>query len=407
MSFYKSMSALTRDFLVIPLHFSKIWLSSAVGDNMVVIKSINEKVWNVNFSKNNGTFAFTEGWSKVVCDLCLSDGCILLFKQVNPYNYILTPFFKETPYPLCDPGISLFLSISSLPNRNYIESFCHVFNDQSVNTLLLPTFVVKNTIGVGKLRRPMKVHLNSWDSLDVFVEKDSDSKCYFFTNGWNNIVQHLGVRTQNLVVLRYIFDYNFQLTLFDVNGSEVVIPRVALKFNSDTGFPSSTPVVKNVDDFHHDDDIKSEVDPEVDVLFEPSDSDESVVGSSDSDLSDDEDFDDDDFEDSTSESDDDKKDPDYQPLEFEWEYHPRHFRLNSKVASLARVDVSGKMTVQNLAGVDTVVTFRPEKHGRGFRYVANAWRTKFTKPNGINAPHRCTFVYSPDADKLILKKVSK
>ncbi|KAJ0453816.1 hypothetical protein HanIR_Chr15g0733371 [Helianthus annuus] len=65
------------------------------------------------------------------------------------------------------------------------------------------------------------------------------------------------------------------------------------------------------------------------------------------------------------------------------------------------------MTVQNLAGVDTVVTFRPEKHGVGFRYVANAWRTKFTKPNGINAPHRCTFLYSPDADKLILKKVSK
>ncbi|KAJ0490677.1 putative transcription factor B3-Domain family [Helianthus annuus] len=162
MSFYKSMSALTREFLVIPVQFSKIWLSSAVDDNMVVIKSINEKVWNVNFSKNNGTFAFTEGWSKVVADLCLSDGCILLFKQVNPYNYILTPFFKETPYPLCDPGITLFLSISSLPNRKYIESFCHVFNDQSVNTLLLPTYVVKNTSGVGKLRRPMKVHLNPW-----------------------------------------------------------------------------------------------------------------------------------------------------------------------------------------------------------------------------------------------------
>ncbi|KAJ0494968.1 putative transcription factor B3-Domain family [Helianthus annuus] len=405
MSFYKSMSALTREFLVIPVQFSKIWLSSAVDDNMVVIKSINEKVWNVNFSKNNGTFAFTEGWSKVVADLCLSDGCILLFKQVNPYNYILTPFFKETPYPLCDPGITLFLSISSLPNRKYIESFCHVFNDQSVNTLLLPTYVVKNTSGVGKLRRPMKVHLNPWDSLDVFVEKDSDSKCYFFTDSWNNIVQHLGVRTQYLVVLRYVFDYNFQLTLFDVNGSEVVMPRFGLQFNSDPGFPTSTHLVNNVDDVHHDDDINSDLDPEVAALFEPSDSDESVVGSSDSDVSIDDDFDDDDVEDSTGESDDEKKDPDYQPLEFEWEYHPRHFRLNSKVASMAHVDVSRKMTVQNLAGVHTVV--RPEKHGGGFRYVANAWRTKFTKPNGTNAPHRCTFVYSPDVDKLILKKVSK
>ncbi|KAF5776866.1 hypothetical protein HanXRQr2_Chr12g0529021 [Helianthus annuus] len=215
----------------------------------------------------------------------------------------------------------------------------------------------------------------------------------FFTDGWNNIVQHLGVRTQYLVVLRYIFDYNFQLTLFD--------------FNSDPGFPSSTHLVNNVDDVHHDDDINSDLDPEVAALFEPSDSDESVVGSSDSDVSIDDDFDDDDVEDSTGESDDEKKDPDDQPLEFEWEYHPCHFRLNSKVASMARVDVSRKMTVQNLAGVDIVVTFRPEKHGGGFRYVANAWRTKFTKPNGINAPHRCIFVYSPGADKLILKKVSK
>ncbi|KAJ0698783.1 putative transcription factor B3-Domain family [Helianthus annuus] len=138
------MSALTKEFLVILVQFSKIWLSSACGDNNVVIKSINEKVWNVNFSKNNGNFSFTEGWSKAVSELCLSDGCLLLFKQVNPYNYILTPFFKETPYPLCDPGISLFLSISSLPNRKYIESFCHVFNDQSFNTLVwLTHFLVQ------------------------------------------------------------------------------------------------------------------------------------------------------------------------------------------------------------------------------------------------------------------------
>ncbi|KAJ0783856.1 putative transcription factor B3-Domain family [Helianthus annuus] len=258
MSFYKSMSALTREFL-----FSKIWLSSTVGDNIVVIKSINEKVWNVNFSKNNGTFAFTEGWSKVVADLCLSEGYILLFKQVNPYNYILTPFFKETPYPLCDPGITLFISISSLPNRKYIESFCHVFNDQSVNTLV----------------------------------------------------------------------------------------------NSDPDLRTSTHLVNNVDDVHHDVDMNSDLDPEVAALFEPSDSDEAVVGSSDSDVSIDDDFDDDDVEDSTGDSDDGKKDPDYQPVEFKWDYHPRHFRLNSKVASMARVDISRKMTIQNLAGVDTVVTF--------------------------------------------------
>ncbi|KAF5761386.1 putative transcription factor B3-Domain family [Helianthus annuus] len=298
---------------VIPLQFCKLWLSNAGGDNIVVIKCINEKEWNVKFSKNNGAFAFMEGWSKVVADLSLTEGYILLFRQLNPFNYLLTPFFKKTPYPCCDPELSLFTSISSLPNIDFIESFCRVFNDQCFDTLLLPTYVVKKTIGVGKLRRPMKVHVNAWDSLDVTVEKDPVSKCYFFTNGWNNIVQHIGVRIEFVV-------------------------------NSNSNIRNAAPLVNNVDADEDKVNINADLDPE---------------------------------------------------------------RLNTKVASMARVDVSRKMTIQNLAGVDTVVTFRPEKHGGGFRYVANGWRTNFTKPNGINAPQRCTFVYSPDADKLISKKVSK
>ncbi|KAJ0872412.1 hypothetical protein HanRHA438_Chr11g0523401 [Helianthus annuus] len=253
----------------------------------------------------------------------------------------------------------------------------------------------------------MKVLVNARDSLDVTVEKDLVSKCYFFTNGWNSIVQHIGVRTEFVVVLRYLFDYNFQLTLFDVNGTDVSIPRIGLQVNSNSNIRNAAPLVNNVDAVEDEVDMNSDLDPEVATLFEPSDSDESVLCSSDSDLSMDNEFDENDVEDSSGPSDDDKQDPDYEPLEFEWDYHPRHFRLNTKVASMARVDVSRKMTIQNLAGVDTVVTFRPEKHGGGFRYVANGWRTNFTKPNGINAPQRCTFVYSPYSDKLILKKVSK
>ncbi|KAM0014482.1 putative transcription factor B3-Domain family [Helianthus debilis subsp. tardiflorus] len=360
---------------VVPVQFSKIWLSSTVGDNIVVIKCINEKVWNVNFSKNNGTFAFTEGWSKVVADLSLSEGCILVFRKINPYNYLLTPFFKEIPYPRCDLNISLLTSISSLPNRKYIEAFCHVFNDQTLNTLILPTYFVKNTIGLCKLRRSMKVHLNSWDSLDVSVEKDPDSKCYFFTDGWNNIVKHLGVR------------------------SECV--------NSDSDLRNATPLVNTVDDVEDNVDMNSGLHPEVASLFEPSDSDEPEVGSSDSDVSIDDDIDEDDDEDSSGDSDDDKQDLNYHPVEFVWEYHPRNFRLNSKVARMSRIDVSLKITIQNLVGVNSVVTFRPGKHGGGYRYVANGWRTNFMKPNGIQAPQKCTFVYSPDAGKLILKKVLK
>ncbi|KAM0059409.1 putative transcription factor B3-Domain family [Helianthus debilis subsp. tardiflorus] len=242
---------------VIPLQFSKLWLSNAGGNNIVVIKCINEKDWNVKFSKNNGAFAFTEGWSKVVADLSLTEGCILLFRQLNPFNYLLTPFFKETPYPCCDPKLSLFTSISSLPNRKYIESFCHVFNDQCFDTLL---------------------------------------------------------------------------ALFDVNGSDVSIPRIGLQVNSNSDIRNAAPLVNNVDAVEDEVDMNSDFDPE---------------------------FDEDDVEDSSGPSDDDKRDPDYEPC------------LNTKVASMARVDVSRKMTIQNLVGVDTVVTFRPEKHGGGFRYVAN------------------------------------
>ncbi|MFS7966050.1 hypothetical protein Hanom_Chr09g00769341 [Helianthus anomalus] len=66
-----------------------------------------------------------------------------------------------------------------------------------------------------------------------------------------------------------------------------------------------------------------------------------------------------------------------------------------------------EMCVQNLAGVDTMISFRADKHGGGFRYEALEWRTKFTKPNGINPPAKCTFVYCPVQNKLILKNVVK
>ncbi|MFS7996090.1 hypothetical protein Hanom_Chr12g01125731 [Helianthus anomalus] len=64
-----------------------------------------------------------------------------------------------------------------------------------------------------------------------------------------------------------------------------------------------------------------------------------------------------------------------------------------------------EMCVQNLAREDMMISFRAEAHGSGFRYEALQWRTKFTKPNGINHPSKCTFVYCQVQNKLILKKV--
>ncbi|KAJ0561124.1 hypothetical protein HanHA300_Chr06g0219311 [Helianthus annuus] len=92
-----------------------------------------------------------------------------------------------------------------------------------------------------------------------------------------------------------------------------------------------------------------------------------------------------------SDSNEDKKvDPDYHPIEFQW-----------------KIDMTMEMCVQNLAGVDTMISFRAEKHGGGFLYEALEWRTKFTKPNGINHPAKCTFVYCQLQNKLILKNVVK
>ncbi|KAJ0753070.1 hypothetical protein HanPI659440_Chr09g0331631 [Helianthus annuus] len=108
-------------------------------------------------------------------------------------------------------------------------------------------------------------------------------------------------------------------------------------------------------------------------------------------------FDDEDDEDSGGSSDDAKDDPDY---------HPVQFRLNARVAEMSRIAMSLKLTIQNLHGVDTVIDFRPEKHGRYFRYAASQWRKKLLIPNYIKAPQKCTFVYEPNVCKLILKKVS-
>ncbi|MFS8032255.1 hypothetical protein Hanom_Chr17g01555451 [Helianthus anomalus] len=45
MAFYKFVSTLTLETLVIPARFSKKWLSSAIGGNTTIIKCINGMLW--------------------------------------------------------------------------------------------------------------------------------------------------------------------------------------------------------------------------------------------------------------------------------------------------------------------------------------------------------------------------
>ncbi|MFS8019156.1 hypothetical protein Hanom_Chr15g01400541 [Helianthus anomalus] len=102
---------------------------------------------------------------------------VLVFRKIEAYTFLLTPFMKVTPYPRCEQKFVMFTSTSSF---------------------LLPTNFVENTIGVSKQRGTMKVYVNSWNWFDVFIEKDSLSKCYFFTHGWK-IIRHLGLSNEFLV----------------------------------------------------------------------------------------------------------------------------------------------------------------------------------------------------------------
>ncbi|MFS8031865.1 putative transcription factor B3-Domain family [Helianthus anomalus] len=85
------------------------------------------------------------------------------------------------------------------------------------------------TIGVSKLKEAMKVYINAWNWFDVFIEKDRISKCYFFGDGWKKVVGFLGFDEKCVVAIRYLFYYNFHLTLFDVNRCDVLVPKAAIE----------------------------------------------------------------------------------------------------------------------------------------------------------------------------------
>ncbi|KAF5765175.1 hypothetical protein HanRHA438_Chr15g0712851 [Helianthus annuus] len=240
-----------------------------------------------------------KGWEKVVADLSLSEGTVLVFRKIEAYTFLLTSFMKVAPYPHCEQKFVMFTSISSFVDKKYIESFCHFVNDHIVERLL---------------RGAMKVYVNAWNWFDVFIEKDSLSKCYFYGDGWKKVVGFLGLNEKCVVGIRYLFYYNFLLTVFDVNRCKVLVPKAAMENTAGgvdkyAGQPSNaTSVVVELPDNQRD------FDDESDSMDEDSDYDDSGDGSSGSDISMDDFFYDEDDEDSGGSSDDAKDDPDYHPV---------------------------------------------------------------------------------------------
>ncbi|MFS8019164.1 putative DNA-binding pseudobarrel domain superfamily [Helianthus anomalus] len=95
---------------------------------------------------------------------------------------------KVTPYPRCEQKFVMLTSISTFVEKNIL----------SLSVILLMIIQLK-------VWGTMKVFVNSWNWFDVSIEKDSLSKCYFFTHGWKKIVRHLGLNNECVVVIRYLF----------------------------------------------------------------------------------------------------------------------------------------------------------------------------------------------------------
>ncbi|KAJ0853645.1 putative transcription factor B3-Domain family [Helianthus annuus] len=252
---------------------------------------------------------------------------------------------------------------------------------------LIPKELVNVSIGVAKLKETFKIYVNQWDFFDVLLQRDPLRNCYFITDGWKKVVHYMGMQTGIVLVLRYAADYIFLLTAFNLNGCEIVAPKSNDSPIEDTSSPNLE-VPQITEDLQHQSDVEESNDTDSDSDY--------VVSNESSD-----DIDDADFDVAVS---DYEADTDEYPIQIVW-YCSKHFRLNVKVASLSRIHRALKMTVENLNGVDTVIDFRWEKHGKGFRYAACQFTKKFTKPNGIYRNMRCKFVYSEEKTKLVLKKV--
>ncbi|KAJ0824524.1 hypothetical protein HanRHA438_Chr17g0793371 [Helianthus annuus] len=269
---------------------------------------------------------------------------------------------------------------------------------------VIPFEFVDGTIRLPSIRKlTFKVHVNWWDSFDVLIAKDPNLNVYLIYDGWDNVVSYVPIYPDYYVVMRYIFEKNFQVVVYDLNGCEVLAPKRVYT-------PAAVNIPKPVPSFIEIQDSDAHTDDENDVDESDPDYNESIGYDSDDASSiitnsDSYGMDNDEEDVEVSDSGEDSKfDPDYHPIEFEWKYD-RHFRLNSDLAEASRIDMTMETCVQNLAGEDTMISFRAEAHGSGFRYEALQWRTKFTKPNGINHPAKCTFVYCQVQKKLILKKV--
>ncbi|KAJ0696645.1 putative transcription factor B3-Domain family [Helianthus annuus] len=217
--------------------------------------------WQIQFSKHSGSFGLEEGWPSAVSDLSLKEGYLLVFKKTAPYTYLLTPFEKVHHCLTKLPMISRFTSISFERNFGCMDSFSYSFLDASKDVL----------------------------------------NCYFITDGWEKVVHYMGLQIGVILVLRYVADYIYQLTVFDLNRCEIIAPKTNESPKGDTSSPKLE-VASITENMDHQSDVEETNDVDSDSDY--------VVSDESSDDGDDVDFD--------AVVSDYEVDPDVYPIEFVW-----------------------------------------------------------------------------------------
>ncbi|KAJ0522214.1 putative DNA-binding pseudobarrel domain superfamily [Helianthus annuus] len=150
----------------------------AEPNNQGVIKCVNGKEFEVLFTKHRGGFMFMDGWQDIVAKLSFTDGCFLMFKQIELYSYLLTPFKKMQPHPIFGSNVPLFMSMST----------------EETLSNVIPSDFVEGTIRLPSIRKlTFKVHVNWWDSFDVLIAKDPNLNVYLIYDGWDNVVSYVPI----------------------------------------------------------------------------------------------------------------------------------------------------------------------------------------------------------------------
>ncbi|MFS7910142.1 putative DNA-binding pseudobarrel domain superfamily [Helianthus anomalus] len=124
-------------FQEIPYEYSNRFLMYAEPNNQAVIKCVNGKEFEVLFTKHKGGFVFMDVWQYIVAKLSFTDGRFLMFKQIELYSYLLTPFMKMQPHPIFGSNVPLYMSMSTEKTVSNVEYFCQRFTQDSNDNLVI------------------------------------------------------------------------------------------------------------------------------------------------------------------------------------------------------------------------------------------------------------------------------